>query len=38
MSISKRVVSRPTTVFIIFALVLGFGLYTTSDLDRKSVV
>lgn len=32
MSISKRVVSRPTTVFIIFALVLGFGLYTTSDL------
>ncbi|MEX2445016.1 MAG: efflux RND transporter permease subunit [Alkalispirochaeta sp.] len=32
MSISKRVVSRPTTVFVIFALVLGFGLYTTSDL------
>lgn len=32
MSVSKRVVSRPTTVFIIFALVLGFGLYTTSDL------
>ncbi|MFO8042126.1 MAG: efflux RND transporter permease subunit [Alkalispirochaeta sp.] len=29
---SKRVVSRPTTVFIIFALVFGFGLYTTSDL------
>ncbi|HKK48420.1 MAG TPA: efflux RND transporter permease subunit, partial [Alkalispirochaeta sp.] len=32
MSMSKRVVSRPTTVFVIFALVLGFGLYTTSDL------
>ncbi|MFW5695085.1 MAG: efflux RND transporter permease subunit [Alkalispirochaeta sp.] len=32
MSMSTRVVSRPTTVFIIFALVFGFGLYTTSDL------
>lgn len=32
MSISKAVVGRPTTVFIIFALIVGFGLYTSSDL------
>jgi len=32
MSLSKRVVGRPTTVLIIFVLVVGFGLYTTSDL------
>ena len=32
MSISKRVVGRPTTVFIIFVLILGFGLYSSSDL------
>ncbi len=32
MSISKAVVSKPTTVFIIFALIVGFGLYSSSDL------
>jgi hydrophobic/amphiphilic exporter-1 (mainly G- bacteria), HAE1 family len=32
MSVSKSVVSRPTTVFIIFALIVGFGLYSSSDL------
>ena len=32
MSMSKRVVGRPTTIFIIFALILGFGIYSTSDL------
>lgn len=32
MSLSKTVVGRPTTVFIIFALVVGFGLYSSSGL------
>ncbi len=32
MSMSKTVVGRPTTVFIIFALVVGFGLYSSSGL------
>ncbi len=32
MSISKRVVQRPTTVFIIFVLLIGLGIYATTDL------
>ncbi len=32
MSISKRVVERPTTVFIIFILLIGLGIYATTDL------
>jgi hydrophobic/amphiphilic exporter-1 (mainly G- bacteria), HAE1 family len=32
MSLSKRVVGRPTTVLIIFILIAGFGLYSASDL------
>ncbi|MFW6214621.1 MAG: efflux RND transporter permease subunit [Alkalispirochaetaceae bacterium] len=32
MSLSKTVVGRPTTLIIIFALVVGFGLYSASDL------
>ena len=32
MSLSKSVVGRPTTVMIIFLLVVGFGLYSSSDL------
>jgi len=28
----QRIVSRPTTVVIIFALVVGFGIYTATDL------
>ncbi len=32
MSLSKAVVGRPTTVFIIFALIVGFGLYSSSGL------
>lgn len=32
MSLSKSVVGRPTTVMIIFLLVIGFGLYSSSDL------
>ena len=32
MSVSKTVVGRPTTVLIIFILIAGFGLYSTSDL------
>ncbi len=32
MSLSKAVVGRPTTIVIIFALVVGFGLYSSSDL------
>jgi len=32
MSIAKKVVSRPTTVLIIFVLLIGLGLYATSDL------
>jgi hydrophobic/amphiphilic exporter-1 (mainly G- bacteria), HAE1 family len=28
----QRIVSRPTTVIIIFALVVGFGIYTATDL------
>ncbi len=31
MSLSKTIVSRPTTVVIIFALIVGFGLYSISD-------
>lgn len=32
MSLSKTVVGRPTTVLIIFILIAGFGLYSSSDL------
>ena len=32
MSIAKKVVGRPTTVFIIFVLLIGLGIYTTTDL------
>ncbi|MCG8479732.1 MAG: efflux RND transporter permease subunit, partial [Spirochaetales bacterium] len=32
MSLSKAVVARPTTVLIICILIVGFGLYSTSDL------
>lgn len=32
MSISKIVVGRPTTVFIIFVLLIGLGIYATTDL------
>jgi hydrophobic/amphiphilic exporter-1 (mainly G- bacteria), HAE1 family len=32
MSLSKKVVGRPTTVLIIFALVVGFGLYSSSGI------
>ncbi len=32
MSLPKLVVSRPTTIIIIFALLIGFGLYAISDL------
>lgn len=32
MSVSKTVVSRPTTIFIIFILLIGLGIYSTSDL------
>ena len=32
MSVSKTVVGRPTTLLIIFALLVGFGLYSASDL------
>lgn len=32
MSLSKSVVGRPTTVMIIFMLVVGFGLYSSSGL------
>ena len=32
MSISKRVVGRPTTVFIIFVLLIGLGIYAATDL------
>ena len=32
MSVSKTVVGRPTTLIIIFALLVGFGLYSASDL------
>lgn len=32
MSLTKSVVNRPTTVGIIFLLVVGFGLYTLSDI------
>ena len=32
MSISKRVVGRPTTVFIIFILLIGLGIYAATDL------
>ncbi|MFN2310871.1 MAG: efflux RND transporter permease subunit [Spirochaetia bacterium] len=32
MSLTRRVVNRPTTFFVLFALVLGFGLYTSLDI------
>ena len=32
MSIAKRVVGRPTTVLIIFVLLIGLGIYATTDL------
>ncbi|TVR00607.1 MAG: efflux RND transporter permease subunit, partial [Spirochaetaceae bacterium] len=32
MTLTKTVVGKPTTLFIIFALLVGFGLYTASDL------
>ena len=32
MSLSKMVVGRPTTMIIIFALIVGFGLYSVTDL------
>ncbi len=32
MSITKTVVHRPTTIFIIFVLVLGLGIYSATDL------
>ncbi len=32
MSVTKNVVNRPTTVIIIFALVIGFGLYSSANL------
>ncbi len=31
MSLSKTIVGRPTTILIIFALLVGFGLYSVSD-------
>ncbi len=32
MSIAKRVVGRPTTVLIIFVILMGLGIYATTDL------
>ncbi len=32
MSVTKTVVRRPTTIFIIFILILGLGIYSASDL------
>ena len=32
MSVTKTVVSRPTTIFIIFLLVIGLGIYSATDL------
>lgn len=32
MSLAKRVVSKPTTVFVIFALLIGMGIFSTSNL------
>lgn len=32
MSVSKTVVGRPTTIFIIFVLLIGLGIYSTTDL------
>lgn len=32
MSLTRKVVNRPTTFFVLFALVLGFGLYTSLDI------
>ncbi|WP_281167865.1 efflux RND transporter permease subunit [Sediminispirochaeta bajacaliforniensis] len=32
MSVSKTVVGKPTTIFIIFLLLIGLGIYSTSDL------
>ncbi|MCF7928351.1 MAG: efflux RND transporter permease subunit [Spirochaetales bacterium] len=32
MSITKTVVKRPTTIFIIFAILIGLGVYSGSDL------
>jgi len=33
MSITKTVVHRPTTIFIIFVLVIGLGIYSATDLS-----
>ena len=32
MSVTKTVVNRPTTIFIIFVLVIGLGIYSATDL------
>ncbi|WP_455382616.1 efflux RND transporter permease subunit, partial [Salinispira pacifica] len=32
MSVTKTVVNRPTTVIIIFALAIGFGLYSSGNI------
>ncbi len=32
MSVTKTVVHRPTTIFIIFVLVIGLGIYSSTDL------
>ncbi|MCK5200588.1 MAG: efflux RND transporter permease subunit, partial [Spirochaetales bacterium] len=32
MSMAKKVVGRPTTVLIIFVLLIGLGIYATTDL------
>ncbi len=32
MSLTRKVVNRPTTFFVLFVLVLGFGLYTSLDI------
>ncbi len=32
MSITKTVVRRPTTIFIVFVLIIGLGIYSASDL------
>ncbi len=32
MSVSKTVVGRPTTIFIIFVLLIGLGIYSSTDL------
>ncbi len=32
MSVTKTIVRRPTTIFIVFVLVIGLGIYAASDL------